>query len=76
VIGEQLGLRWGGRWRHPYDPGHFEWSGGLQGTDLAAGMEPYIPKKDQLYPCLEHDLELLKKYWTSWEEHQSSMVRK
>lgn len=22
--GESLGLRWGGRWRHPYDPYHFE----------------------------------------------------
>lgn len=22
--GEALGLRWGGRWRDPYDPGHFE----------------------------------------------------
>ena len=21
---EQLGLRWGGRWSNPYDPGHFE----------------------------------------------------
>lgn len=20
----ELGLTWGGRWRHPYDPGHFE----------------------------------------------------
>ena len=22
--GESLGLRWGGRWTRPYDPGHFE----------------------------------------------------
>jgi uncharacterized protein YcbK (DUF882 family) len=21
---ERLGLRWGGRWRRPFDPGHFE----------------------------------------------------
>lgn len=21
---KQLGLRWGGRWKKPYDPGHFE----------------------------------------------------
>jgi len=76
VIGEQLGLRWGGRWRHPYDPGHFEWSDGLDGTALASGIQPSIPRKEQLYPCLEEDLELLKKYWTAWEEHQSSMVRK
>jgi hypothetical protein len=76
VIGEQLGLRWGGRWRHPYDPGHFEWSGGLDGTALAAGIEPYIPKKNILYPCLKEDLDLLKKFWTAWEVHQSSIVRK
>lgn len=23
-LGEYLGLRWGGRWSTPYDPGHFE----------------------------------------------------
>lgn len=23
-FGESLGLRWGGRWKKPYDPGHFE----------------------------------------------------
>jgi hypothetical protein len=25
AIGEGLGLRWGGRWRQPHDPGHFEY---------------------------------------------------
>jgi hypothetical protein len=25
ALGESLGLRWGGRWRVPRDPGHFEW---------------------------------------------------
>lgn len=24
-IGESLGLRWGGRWKKPFDPGHFEY---------------------------------------------------
>lgn len=24
AIGEALGLRWGGRWKSPHDPGHFE----------------------------------------------------
>ena len=24
LIGEKLGLRWGGRWKRPFDPGHFE----------------------------------------------------
>lgn len=24
LIGESLGLRWGGRWKRPHDPGHFE----------------------------------------------------
>lgn len=24
-IGERLGLRWGGRWKRPFDPGHFEY---------------------------------------------------
>lgn len=26
-VGEWLGLRWGGRWKDPYDPGHFEFRG-------------------------------------------------
>jgi hypothetical protein len=28
-IGESLGLRWGGRWKKPHDPGHFEYVGKL-----------------------------------------------
>ena len=24
LIGESLGLKWGGRWKQPHDPGHFE----------------------------------------------------
>jgi hypothetical protein len=76
VVGEQLGLRWGGRWRYPYDPGHFEWTGGLNTLDLATGKEPFIPKKNQLYPCLEEDLKLLKKYWAAWEAEQSAQTRR
>lgn len=26
TIGERLGLTWGGRWKTPHDPGHFELS--------------------------------------------------
>src|SRR5688572_7433505 len=76
MVGERLGLRWGGRWRYPYDPGHFEWTGGLNTLDLAAGRKPYIPKKEERYPCLEEDLIILKKYWASWEVEQSALTRK
>ncbi|HEY3429820.1 MAG TPA: M15 family metallopeptidase [Cyclobacteriaceae bacterium] len=76
TVGERLGLRWGGRWRRPYDPGHFEWTGGLSTTDLAYGAKPLVPKKDQLYPCLEKDVEQLKKYWAAWEAEQSALTRK
>ncbi len=76
IVGERLGLRWGGRWRYPFDPGHFEWTGGLNTLDLAAGKKPYIPMKDKRYPCLEDDLSLLKKYWTAWEVEQSVFSRK
>lgn len=24
AYGESLGMKWGGRWKSPYDPGHFE----------------------------------------------------
>lgn len=74
VTGEKLGLRWGGRWKKPYDPGHFEWTGGLTSTHLIQGILPPVPG-DQ-YPCLPEDLRLLRKYWKEWETAQSSVTRK
>lgn len=72
VIGEQLGLRWGGRWRSLYDPGHFEWTGGLSSYDLAKGITPHVPKKEMNYPCLHEDLQILVRYWSNWESEQAS----
>ncbi|MBL0744217.1 M15 family metallopeptidase [Chryseolinea lacunae] len=74
VAGEKLGLRWGGRWRKPYDPGHFEWTGGLTSAHLTAGIFPVVP--DTEYPCMEEDLKLLLKYWKAWEVTQSAMTRR
>ncbi|MBX2963176.1 MAG: M15 family metallopeptidase [Cyclobacteriaceae bacterium] len=76
IIGEQLGLRWGGRWRSLYDPGHFEWTGGLNAFDLANGKLPRIPKQEINYPCLENDLALLKFYQEQWESEQASYAHK
>lgn len=75
VIGENLGLRWGGRWRSIYDPAHFEWTGGLSTYHLEKGIYP-APPNPQHYPCLEEDLEELKKSWNEWETEQSSFARK
>ena len=75
VIGEQLGLRWGGRWKTLYDPGHFEWTGGLSSYHLSAGQWPRIPKATN-YPCLDEDLIQLTEYWKAWETEQSSIARK
>lgn len=73
VEGEKLGLRWGGRWRNPYDPAHFEWTGGLTTVQLAAG---YFPKpRAQLYPCIDEDIKILKKIWEAWENEQASVSR-
>ncbi len=36
VTGEAIGFRWGGRWKIPYDPPHFEMTGGLTIADLKA----------------------------------------
>lgn len=72
LTGERLGLRWGGRWRHPYDPGHFEWTNGLSTTELRAGADPRVP--ESLYPCLSEDIRLLEHYWNAWESEQSSMA--
>lgn len=74
VIGEQLGLCWGGRQRSLYDPGHFEWTGGLSSEDLEKGKLPYFAKAD-LYPCIEYDLRLLAFYWENWEAEQASYAK-
>lgn len=74
VIGESLGLRWGGRWRSPYDPAHFEWTGGLATSELTTGVFPSVPDTAH-YPCLHEDLEQLKKSWTAWESTQSAMAK-
>ena len=71
VEGEKLGLRWGGRWRHMYDPGHFEWTGGLSSYHLSSGMYPKIPKAIQ-YPCIKEDLNQLSLHWKEWEVEQST----
>lgn len=76
VTGEKLGLRWGGRWRKPYDPGHFEWTGGLTTAHLTTGHTPTINSQDDLYPCLAEDLRQLHRYWNAWETAQSSLTRK
>lgn len=75
AIGEQLGLRWGGRWRTLYDPGHFEWSGGLGSYHLAKGLFPKVPKSNS-YPCLEEDLIELVENWKAWEIEQSTLASK
>lgn len=75
IIGEHLGLRWGGRWRTPYDPGHFEWTGGISTAELSIGKLPPIVNKDS-YPCIEEDVKLLRKYWKEWEDEvQKSYAR-
>lgn len=73
-VGEKLGLRWGGRWRHPYDPGHFEWSGGVTSAAMAAGHQPRVPHPDK-YPCLETDVQELQTAWERWEEEQRGYLQ-
>lgn len=75
VNGERLGLRWGGRWRAPYDPAHFEWSGGITTTQLAKGLLPSIPRsQNALYPCIEEEIKKLQEYWEAWETEQSVLA--
>jgi D-alanyl-D-alanine carboxypeptidase len=74
LVGESLGLRWGGRWRSLYDPAHFEWTGGISSYHLARGMNPPVPKPDR-YPCLDEDLRILKAQWEAWESEQSGYAR-
>jgi hypothetical protein len=75
-IGEKLGLRWGGRWKDPYDPAHFEWTGGLTSRHLGAGKFPTRADFQERYPCLDEDLKTLQVYWAEWETSQSAWTRK
>jgi len=75
VQGEKLGLRWGGRWRRPFDPAHFEWTGGMATSHLVQGKLPLAPKI-QRYPCIEEDLKELKRHWKAWEIEQSLVARR
>jgi hypothetical protein len=76
VIGERMGLRWGGRWKAPFDPAHFEWTGGTTTSHLAKGIQPMIPKsKLALYPCIDDEVEQLTKYWEAWEIEQAVTAR-
>jgi hypothetical protein len=75
AVGEQLGLRWGGRWRNPYDPGHFEWTGGLSSYHLSNGLFP-IPPDSYLNPCLQEELATLIENWQAWEVEQATIARK
>jgi hypothetical protein len=76
VAGERLGLRWGGRWRAPFDPAHFEWTGGVTAYQLANGIQPSIPKtKASAYPCVDEEIKLLQKYWEALEAEQSVSAR-
>jgi hypothetical protein len=76
IVGEKLGLRWGGRWKNPYDPGHFEWTGGLTSRHLSAGKFPTRADFAERYPCLDDDLRLLQTYWSEWETSQSAWTRR
>jgi hypothetical protein len=76
VEGEKLGLRWGGRWKSPYDPAHFEWSGGLTTYQLAAGALPDVPSSFlQNYPCLQDDVNELREHWQLWETEQLAVKK-
>ncbi len=76
VAGENLGLRWGGRWRAPYDPAHFEWAGGITTDHLAKGIQPFIPAHQSTqYPCIAEDIALLDKYYDAWEAEQAVIAR-
>jgi hypothetical protein len=75
IVGERLGLHWGGRWKDPYDPGHFEWTGGLTSRHLSAGKFPSRAEFAVRYPCLEEDLKILQSFWAEWETSQSAWTR-
>ena len=47
-VGEEIGLIWGGRFRHR-DLCHFEWTGGLTMGELKSGKRPALPARGQTH---------------------------
>ncbi len=68
-IGEELGFRWGGRWKKPYDPGHFEWTGGLTAEQLKTGAMPEVPTSAGI-TNLDAKIKTLKANWEELEKYQ------
>lgn len=72
VAGERLGLRWGGRWRVLYDPGHFEWVGGVSRYELSDGEWPRVPASfAEAHPHFKEELKELQENWKAWSVQQS-----
>ena len=77
IAGERLGLTWGGRWKVLYDPGHFEWAGGVARSDLGKGALPGVPAAfSGKYPDLHQQLVRLREFWEAWEVEQSVSASK
>jgi hypothetical protein len=77
VAGERLGLRWGGRWKVLYDPGHFEWTGGVSRYALGEGVLPGVPAShSDRYPDLDQQIQRLREFWEAWEVEQSVIASK
>lgn len=74
AAGEKLGLRWGGRWRHPFDPGHFEWTPGVTPQQLAKGVFP-MPPPEHRTPDLTETLTQLADAWNAWEQEQATLAK-
>lgn len=74
AVGEKLGLRWGGRWRHPFDPGHFEWAPGVSTHQLAQGQFPPVPAHLDS-AAVNDELARLTGHWRSWETEQTTTAR-
>jgi len=74
LAGEKLGLRWGGRWRHPFDPGHFEWTPGVTPRQLAQGIFP-LPPPAHRTPELDETLMHLTDAWNAWEAEQAALAK-
>lgn len=73
ATGEKLGLRWGGRWRHPYDPGHFEWAPGVSTSHLAQGKFPLLPAHQDA-AAVQTELDRLSLDWKAWEAEQATLA--
>ncbi len=61
ALGKSLGLEWGGDWKSIIDKPHFQYTQGLNSTELRAGKRPKFPEESEMINIMTYDLQPIAK---------------